>query len=336
MKTLVIRIPVEELMAHDGEIVINVCGHAHGVNTNKDVSEAPPGFLAFMQQVIDGLAATHKPRTVETYRTTMHSFSLFLQGGDCPIDVIDSPLMERYEQWLARRGVAPNSSSFYMRILRAVYNRSVEQRLTTDRKPFAKVYTGIANTQKRAVDINAIRRLVHLDLSDDDEAAFARDLFLFSFYTQGMAFVDMALLKKSSISGGQLAYYRQKTGQRITVKWLECMQDIVDRHPSANDYLLPIITRCGDTERSQYRRSQYMVNSQLHALGERIGLSQRLTMYVARHSWASIARAAGVPIDVISSGMGHNNEQTTNIYLKSIDSGRIAAANQQVLSMLAL
>ena len=112
------------------------------------------------------------------------------------------------------------------------------------------------------------------------------------------------------------------------------MQAIVDRHPSSNIYLLPIIRRCNGKERNQYRHAQRWVNEELHELAKRLELVQPLTMYVARHSWASIARSIDIPVDIISQGMGHNSLRTTQVYLKEIDNGRIDEANSRVLDLL--
>ena len=59
-----------------------------------------------------------------------------------------------------------------------------------------------------------------------------------------------------------------------------------------------------------------------------------LTLYVARHSWASVAKAQGVPVSVISEGVGHDSEATTQIYLASLDSSVVDKANSMILKSL--
>ena len=113
---------------------------------------------------------------------------------------IDSDLMQLYEAYLHGKGAVRNTSSFYMRILRAVYNRALEKELMEQRNPFRHVYTGVDKTIKRAVPLSAIKRMKNLDLSLQPNLEFARDMFLFSFYTRGMSFVDMAHLKKERSS----------------------------------------------------------------------------------------------------------------------------------------
>jgi integrase len=111
-----------------------------------------------------------------------------------------------------------------------------------------------------------------------------------------------------------LVYCRRKTGQRLAIRWERQMQQIVERNPPRNDkYLLPVIRRCNGKERSQYRHHQRRINEELHAISEMLGLQQPLTMYVARHSWASIAHSLDTPVGVISQGMGHDSEKTTHI-----------------------
>ena len=113
------------------------------------------------------------------------------------------------------------------------------------------------------------------------------------------------------------------------------MQEIVDAHPSVHDeYLLPIIKRSNGKERNQYRGKQSEVNRQLGQIGREIGLSSNLTMYVARHSWASIAASMDVPIDVISKGMGHTSEKTTRIYLRSLEWSKIDEVNCLIIERL--
>ena len=104
-----------------------------------------------------------------------------------------------------------------MRVLRAVYNKAVKKNLTVQQRPFEEVYTGIDKTQKRALTIEALRLLRNLDLSHKKKLAYARDLFMFSFYTRGMAFVDMAHLCKENIKEGTITYHRKKKRGR---NWL--------------------------------------------------------------------------------------------------------------------
>ena len=293
------------------------------------------GFLSFARQLIQELKKIGKRRTAETYTTALNSFLRFRGERDLLFEEVDSNLMVEYETFLKGINVCPNSSSFYMRNLRAIYNRAVERELTVQRYPFKHVYTGVERTTKRAVPLRVIKQLRTLDLSLHPAKRFARDMLLFSFYTRGMSMVDMAFLRKKDLANGILTYRRKKTGQQLFVKWEPCMQEIVSRYNvSESPYLLPIIVRPGMDERKQYINASHRINRYLKAIGKELGLSVPLTHYVARHSWASAARSKNIPISVISEGMGHDSENTTRIYLASLDTTTIDKANSLILKSL--
>ena len=291
-------------------------------------------LFTFMHGVIAQLKQLNKIRTSETYTATLKSFMAFRENQDVPLDGISSDLMLLYEAHLKARDVRMNTISFYMRNLRAVYNRAVEKGLTPQNNPFRHVYTGADKTIKRAIPIKEIKALKELDLSLKPSQDFARDMFMFSFYTRGMSFIDMAYLKKSNLQNGILTYRRRKTGQQLSIKWEKCMEDIVSKYPdNETGFLLPIIKKQGN-ERKQYDNALHLVNYNLKGLSTMLKLQRPLTMYVARHSWASAAKAKNIPLSVISEGMGHDSEATTQIYLASLETSVVDKANKIILGLL--
>lgn len=162
---------------------------------------------------------------------------------------------------------------------------------------------------------------------------YARDMFLFSFYTRGMSFIDMAYLKKLDLKNGTITYRRRKTGQQLTIKWEKCMEDIIAKYGTntATHYLLPIITNPYSDERTQYRNAICRINVVLKEVAKLAGLHIPLTMHVARHYWASVAKSKNIPLSVISEGMGHDSEETTHIYLASLDTSLVDKANNLIL-----
>ncbi len=224
-----------------------------------------------------------------------------------------------------------------MRILRAVYNYAVKKGIAIQQNPFDEVYTSIDKTAKRAVSIKDIKKIKEIDTAGNSAMTLAKDMFMFSFYTRGMSFVDMAYLQKIDLKNGVLNYRRRKTGQLLHIKWEQCMQDIVDRYESAGDvYMLPIIATIESTEKSrkEYKNRLKQINSQLKKIAAITNITIPLTMYVARHSWASAAKSKNVPISVISEGMGHDSESTTQIYLASLDTSVVDKANSLILKSI--
>lgn len=294
------------------------------------------GFVAFARTLIAHLSGIGRTSISTAYATTISSFLRFLDDRrDVALADFDSDLMQAYEVWLRAGGLCPNSSSYYIRNLRAIYNRAVERELTVQNHPFRHVYTGVDKTVKRAVPLRVIRRIRDMDLTDSPALDYARDMFMFSFYTRGMSFVDMAFLQKKDLHNGILSYRRRKTNQLLTIKWEKPMQDIVDKYDTtASPYILPIIRDIGRDGRRQYKNVAHFVNIKLKSIGRRINLDIPLTTYVARHGWASIARSKNIPLATISEAMGHDSETTTRIYLASLDTSVVDRANHIILSSL--
>ena len=222
-------------------------------------------------------------------------------------------------------------------MLRAVVGRS-EQLLTLSGFffLFRKVKTSIEKTVKRAIPIKYIRKLKSLDLRNNPSLAFARDMFLFSFYTRGMSFIDIAYLQKKDLRNNVLTYRRKKTGQKLHIHWEMCMQQIVDLYHADDgiQFMFSIIDDPQKDCRRQYQNALTRINRNLKKLGEEIGLDVPLTMYVARHSWATTAHNEGIPLAVISEGMGHDNEKTTQVYLASIENSVVDKANRKIIKLI--
>lgn len=289
-------------------------------------------LFPFMESCISELKETGRKKTSSTYTTTLRSFRKFRNNKDIRIDLIDAGVAKEYENWLIRQQICPNTTSFYMRILRAVYNRAVSAGFTPQHYPFRNVYTGIEKTVKRAVDQVVIHRLKKLDLSKKPNLIFARDMFLFSLYTRGMAFVDIAHLTPDHIINNYIEYKRQKTGQTLRIKIEPAIREIIDKHgirTAERNYLFPILS----PER-KYESSLRMQNHRLHLISSQIGLENKLSSYIARHTWASLAKKSKIPIRLISEGMGHENERTTRIYLASLDQSMIDQASARLLAIL--
>ena len=336
---------VQEALRSDAarlRLIILSLDHSRKAYQAKDVvkrflkKEQSDEFAVFAETLIGQKREEGHLSLATKYQSALNSLNRFLEGRLLTFDEMDASQMLSYENYLKKQGLCSNTTSFYMRNLRAIYNRAVEQGLASQSHPFARVYTGIAKTLKRAVNAGEVQKIKAQKLPPHSAADFSRDIFLFSLYTCGMSPIDIAYLKKSNIHDGILVYNRQKTGQQIQIRWEKCMQQLVDKYARDNSpYLFPIISSPGIDETRQYQNKIHLINHHLKKLGQQLGLSSKLTIYVARHSWASIAKSQNVPIAAISEAMGHTSERTTLIYLKLFENTLVESANQKVLSAIA-
>ena len=305
-----------------------LCNRFAGIPMQKTV-------FTFLQEQILRQERMKRLGTAKTYTSAYLRFKEFRSGSDLTFAQLSPDMIEEYEAWLANRGLMQNTIRFYLRTLHTLLYKAIEEGVLSDgNKLFSRVHLAYVPTTKRAISAGDVRTIQQLELPPDSIQAFARDLFMFSFYTRGMSFVDIAYLKKKDLKNGLLSYCRKKTNQQITIAWEQELQEIIDRYSIKTEntpYMLPIIKNTEETEYVQYKRVQVNVNRALKRIGTMAGLKLPITMYVARHSWASIARDMDISISVISEGMGHQSCKTTQIYLDTLDTSKINEANRKII-----
>lgn len=302
-----------------------------------DKIQAQKTVFAFMQEQVSKKEQMKRQGTSMTYLNAYRRFKEFREGADLIFDELTADMIERFEAWLVNRRLKQNTIRFYLRTLKAILGKAINEGLLADRKLFSRVRLSYVKTAKRAITLNELKAILQLSLPEGSALAFARDLFVFSFYMRGMPFVDIAYLRKADLKNGMVSYCRKKTNQHLMVAWEKAQRQIVDRYAhltTDSPYMLPIIRREDGTEYQQYRRVQENVNHNLKTIGKMIGLKMPLTTYVARHTWATIARDMNISVAIISEGMGHCSYKTTQIYLASIDTSRIHEANKKILRMI--
>ena len=294
--------------------------------------------FTFLQEQISRQERMLRHGTAMTYNNAYQRFKEFRADADLTFDQLTLDMIEEYEAWLTNRRLMQNTIRFYLRTLHTLLYKAVDEGLLSDdNKLFSRVRLAYVPTNERAISAEDIRAIQQLELPSDSIQAFARDLFMFSFYTRGMSFIDIACLKKTDLKNGLLSYCRKKTNQQITIAWELELQEIVDRYSAQTEdtpYMLPIIKNMDETEYVQYKRVQTNVNRALKCIGTKVGLRLPITMYVARHSWASIARDMDISLSVISEGMGHQSCKTTQIYLDTIDTSKINEANRKIIGKI--
>ena len=278
------------------------------------------------------------PSTRRNYLTALRSIAAFNDGKDVTLGQLREPFIIRYDRWLHARGVCRNTSSCYMRSLRALYNKVVDHLRLRDHRPFAHVYTGVDSTHLPVLQRKDIIRLRDLELAPGTPMEKARDLFLFSLSAMGMPFIDVAFMRKSQIEGDTLVYYRHKTGQRVSVYLEPCMQQIIRKYcPSEGDYVFPLLSSTDPAVAyAEYESRLAAYNAQLSQLGKKAGLTQHLSSYTPRRTWASLAFQRDVSLETISQALGHTNSRTTRTYIKTQNDHLLRKTNHELLNYLSL
>ena len=285
--------------------------------------------MSFAKAEAERVDKEQRHKTAYNYLTAVRSLTQFI-GND---KWCFAAMLERYQRWLCNRGLRLNTVSVYMRTLRVLYNRAVED---NGDSPFSAVFTGHEQTAKRSVTDSEIRQLLALRLDNQSHLALARDLFVFSVMAMGMPFVDIAYLKWHQIHDGVMHYARHKTGHKVCVNVEPCMAEIIKRHTiPGSEYVFPLLAdSTADNIHHTYLKRLRSYNYALRRLSLLIDSRRKLSSYVARHSWASLAYRSGLDISQIAKAMGHTKLSTTLIYIRALFDPSLAEANKKMMQSL--
>lgn len=291
----------------------------------------------YMQELIDNFKDRGKVNTAHTYVVLRNQlFKFYGKRKVLLFSDIDLRLLNKFETYLLKRGCSGGGISNYMRTLRSTYNKAIDDEYAEE-----KYYPFSTNRKRKGYVISKLKSTASpraLSLSDMEKyKAFDYDgflmlkdsylLFLFSYYSRGMNFVDMAYLKKTDIVNGRLRYFRQKTGGKFNIPISENLQKILDEFSDVDtEYVFPILDELHKSSTQQkYRIKKCLkkMNSDLKEIGAILHLEIKLTSYVARHTYATTLKRKKANIGFISQAMGHADIQTTKAYLENFENEEI-------------
>ena len=319
--------------------------------TVKDIAVAvaskPAGkyiLLDFIDTQISWKKSMKKDGIAAAYRSTRSSLAKYIGSKQVKMSQVTQRFVICYKDFLSGNGVSENTQAYYLRNFRTFYNLAVKDGFVPKcTYPFKDICTKPCKTMKRALNKEQMLRLTQSDLSSHPELIQSRAIFLFGFYAQGMAFVDIAFLKWKNINGNSISYRRHKSKQTIQITITSQIQAILDEYgvhkESADSYVFPILKpainpKTDKNEYEQYRVALERTNRHLKTISEKLRITPPLTTYIARHTWATLAREYGAPIATISTGLGHTKEEMTQVYLKELDQTNLKRINDMVNSLL--
>ena len=314
-------------------------------NVRKARKELPVLLEEWLNQLAARVRAAGHAHTASNYESALRSVQKYLgtDAGGFPLSEVGPSWVEGYAAYLkTRHSLKAGSASCYFRNLRAVYNKAVKEGIIPPPgiSPFRGVTIPVPPTAKRTLSVEDMRKIVEAGLpaglssGTKNKLVRARDLFLFLFYARGMCFVDVFNLRKENVHGDYIGYSRSKTGVALQVKITPEMKQLMERYEEADSpYLFPFLREKlrgsggGVCCKSALRR----INRHLGKLGSMLGISNLVTTYSARHTWASLLEPCGVNTSVISQGLGHSSERVTRIYMKGMPSHVLDGANERML-----
>lgn len=298
----------------------------------------------FYEDLISNLDNQGKRGNLLVYRYSLSSIKDFTNNKlNILFSDIDIDWLNRYEQWLRSKKNKETTMSVLFRTLRSVYNKAIEQKYANKSDyPFTEFRVNKFNTTtpKRAIKKEDIIKIIEIDLSQESKyMQFSRDIFVFSYLSAGINLTDIANLKFENIKEKELHYTRQKTGKNINIPLSDKATEIIIQYSqdrAKDNYIFPILDIEKHTTPTQKHNRIHKVlghiNKSLKTIAEKTDLKHiDLTTYVARHSFATTLKRAGVSTSIICESMGHSSEKVTQIYLDSFENKQMESAMNNLL-----
>jgi integrase len=296
----------------------------------------------YFDETISKLLDAKKVGNANLYKDTKRALCKYKENEEIAFKAIDAEFLNGFEEWMRSNGCKETSMSVYLRTLRSLFNKAIRDKVISEKAyPFReyKISKLDTKTKKRAISKEQVRKIADYVVPEDSLLFDARQYFLFSYYTQGMNFTDIAFLKWSDISEDRIQYVRAKTGKSIQCIILPPVAEIIDYWKPvtgsvAENYVFPILSKETHVSAVQIDNRIHKVltriNKRLNELGKELGIGS-LTTYVARHSFATALKRSGVQTSIISELMGHASESVTQIYLDGFENKVLDDAMMKLL-----
>lgn len=297
-------------------------------------------FLDAFDEYISELLATKRIGNARYYKDSKRSFEKFLGNKDASFRSITPKLLNEYQVYLRSNGNADTGIAAKMRALRAVFNDAIRKNyVKPELYPFNvyKISKLKKTNTKRALSIDDINKISKLNIKENPHLIDARNYFMFSYYTRGMNFYDMMVLKWNNVKKDKIHYVRRKTKTAFTIQILQPVQEILDYYKAQNrptKYVFPILLKDKLTPTQiENRKSKVLkqYNRHLKEIGKLCEIDENITSYVARHSFATHLKQKGISTDIISEAMGHQNLAITQAYLKDLENSVVDDAMKKLL-----
>lgn len=294
-------------------------------------------YFGFYTKHLQDLEDQKRYSTKQNKESALSLFKEYRKNRDLYFEELNPPMIEEFIQFAKKKGIQVNSIITYISALRSVYNKAVDDEIIEiNTAPFRKVKLKATETIKRALPKEYIKMIRDYTPKKKDNTEFARDIFMFCYFTRGTSIKDALYMKVYQVMEDRIYYYRAKTNGLYNIKLIDEALKIVQKYSDLKNpdaYIFPGVEGKDRDAHKSYHLTYEKVNRALKKIAKNLGIKTNLTSYVSRHSWATIAKNSDVPVSVISEGLGHSDERTTRIYLESFANTVLDEANEKVTDL---
>jgi integrase len=285
-------------------------------------------FFEFADKIIGNLEKRKKFFTHRRYKSAFKKLKAFCNNS-LPYDQITVGFLRDYETHLIEKyNNSPVTIQSNFKVIRAILYKAIdEDEFPQEKNPFFKFSPAKGSTESnKKLSLEEIQKIENLELKEDSLIWHVRNYFLFSFYSAGIRFSDLAKMKIENVKSGRLIYKMSKTGTTKNIKLLPKALEILEHYPKDNPYgfLFPVLDVTKDLSDTMLLHSDIssknaLINKYLKKIAKLGEIKTKISFHMARHSFADLARTEGWSIYDISKALGHKNIKVTERYLKRFD-----------------
>lgn len=317
-------------------------------------SKSSTDVLEAIDAKIEFLKSANRLNSADSYKCAHSSFTQYiktLHRKKLKYSDITPEWLDQYEKWMREKGSSVTTIGIYLRNLRTIINQAIDEgHFQREFYPFGKRKYQIPNGKntKKALTIEQIKLILDYNPAIDAEAK-AKDLWLFSYLCNGVNVKDIARLQYRNLSKRHITFVRAKTEhstksnqKEIVIIRMPEIDEIIERwgvEPvEPTTYIFDLIS--GDDtpaeELAKIKQATKTINKYMKRIGEALGFDLKLTTYTARHSFATVLKRSGAPIEFISESLGHKDLKTTENYLDSFEDDLKESYQKQLLNFKAI
>lgn len=294
------------------------------IESNGEVETCPDADALFMPKLIELMDSKESVNSYNRYNQTKRNIELFCNGEQLTFRDITTRWLENFDAFLKKKGHCINTRAIHLRAVKCIFNRALDEDIIDLKSPFRKFKIKEEQTKKRDLGVEQLRKVMLVE-GMSDLCIYYRDIFMMSFYLIGMNTTDLYLLKKDCIVGDRIEYVRAKTGKHYSILIPDVVKPLLEKYRArdGSEWLLCMHEKDDSVYKLSANSSHYLKS-----------ILPKLSMYWARHSWASIAYSIGISTDVIALALGHSmGNRTTAIYINP-DLRKVDEANRKVIDFV--
>jgi integrase len=306
-------------------------------------------LFSYFQDTINSDKEKNNLGSARVFSMTLNSIKKFNKDIDVKFTDVNLSFLKKYEAWLKKNGLKDTTISIYFRTLRMLINRAIgEGYMKQADYPFGKKNENTKfniskfndKTEKRAITEAELKAIEEAKLESHLE--LAREYFLCSYYMAGINFNDLCKLRWNDLKDNRVSYTRTKTGVKMTTMLLPFPKSVIAKYKlkrgiDKRNYIFPVLEREIHKTPQQIENRIHkilgQVNKNLKEIAKQVGIKDKLTTYVARHSFITHMANSGkvTPFDLMNM-VGHKDLKTTMIYYKGVDQKKQDELMQKVFN----